>query len=575
MENNMFKNTLKNNISAQYIMPASATMPKSSYSKKIQSIQNKIDKTNAKIQHLESNEPKLKFSNISAQDLKAIGFKQKSIAQKFSKLFDVNVKNFKNKEEFLTKLGEKLNNFKKLGLDPDNMKYINTASPKVKENREKKENQKLELVDKKVNKLLKKIKKNLKRKYEENSLPVYRISYLSDDVCYEFLKLIKNNVLKAGYIKEVSDLYLQYKNFDTRPNKDYEPKMWDMVEHKRKKTFVYEFHGDVQVLNQYLHDIYTNQKITFKITMEFSFLLIKEIFVDGKEVKSIVSFRLHYASTNTRLYGFENPVVVDNKKDIDNIIAKIGKSDLIEEFTNKRENSQWKFYKFLSVVFHVYEMSTPIGKINELPLHFNQDSNNKALIKYENYDDHLCFWRCLAYHLTKPDNVRRINKKMNYLFNDYYNYLYCKDGSKIKNHSIDIKNYIGVQYVAYDKEYTNQALDNEDYDKKEDEIDLIEKHFQMNINVYTHDEPSVLQIDRRSMGKYDDTLNLMRFNNHFMYIKDLKQIRHCYKCKQCCKIFNNMKACNRHEQNCEELVKYTFPGGYFNKSESIFEKIDV
>ena len=59
----------------------------------------------------------------------------------------------------------------------------------------------------------------------------------------------------------------------------------------------------------------------------------------------------------------------------------------------------------------------------------------------------------------------------------------------------------------------------------------------MNQNYYksTHDEPELLQIDRRSMCEYDDTLNLMRYNNHFMYIKDLKQIRYSYKCKNAAK----------------------------------------
>ena len=33
-------------------------------------------------------------------------------------------------------------------------------------------------------------------------------------------------------------------------------------------------------------------------------------------------------------------------------------------------------------------MNTPIGKANELPIHFKQGSNEKALIKYENYDDY-------------------------------------------------------------------------------------------------------------------------------------------------------------------------------------------
>jgi hypothetical protein len=58
-----------------------------------------------------------------------------------------------------------------------------------------------------------------------------------------------------------------------------------------------------------------------------------------------------------------------------------------------------------------------------------------------------------------------------------------------------------------------------------------------------------------------------------MYIKDLKQIRHCYRCKKCSKIFKNVEACNRHEKTCDELVKHTFPGGKDDKSKSIFDKI--
>ena len=49
-------------------------------------------------------------------------------------------------------------------------------------------------------------------------------------------------------------------------------------------------------------------------------------------------------------------------------------------------------------------------------------------------------------------------------------------------------------------------------------------------------------------------------------IKDLKQIRHSYKCKKCGEIFTNMEACNRHEKTCDELVKHTFPGGKYDKS---------
>ena len=55
------------------------------------------------------------------------------------------------------------------------------------------------------------------------------------------------------------------------------------------------------------------------------------------------------------------------------------------------ESTKWKFNRFLVVKFHVYETNTPIGKANELPINFEQGTNEKALIKYENHDDYLCF----------------------------------------------------------------------------------------------------------------------------------------------------------------------------------------
>jgi hypothetical protein len=32
-----------------------------------------------------------------------------------------------------------------------------------------------------------------------------------------------------------------------------------------------------------------------------------------------------------------------------------------------------------------------------------------------------------------------------------------------------------------------------------------------------------------------------------------------------------MEAYNRHEKNCDELVKHTFPSGKYNKSQSMIE----
>ena len=248
----------------------------------------------------------------------------------------------------------------------------------------------------------------------------------------------------------MSEEYLKFIKYTIGQNKDYIP--IEKTEHTRKKTFVFPFNGNVQKsLATNLLNIYKQQKFTFKVAIEFTFLLITIMKEKGS---TFIDFKIHYASTNTRPNEFKNPVVVDNKKDVDNIIKILSNADLIEQFTNRRTDSKTKFYKFLEVKFHVYEMNTPIGKINELPKHFKEGSNEKALIKYEKYDDYLCFWRCLAYHQTKPEDPRNINKKMKSLFKNYY------------GNEQDIKNYNGVEYVAYDKEYNDETLDNDDYDKR-------------------------------------------------------------------------------------------------------------
>ncbi len=35
-----------------------------------------------------------------------------------------------------------------------------------------------------------------------------------------------------------------------------------------------------------------------------------------------------------------------------------------------------------------------------------------------------------------------------------------------------------------------------------------------------------------------------------------------------------MEACHRHEKTCDELIKLIFPGGKYDKSKSIFDKIE-
>ena len=95
---------------------------------------------------------------------------------------------------------------------------------------------------------------------------------------------IFNKQPTSEQLKEVSEHFLKMKEYKKGINRDYVPT--EKTEHTRKKTFVYDFNGNItRSLGNYLMDIYKQQKYTFKLTVEFSFLRVKIDYDDFKITK--------------------------------------------------------------------------------------------------------------------------------------------------------------------------------------------------------------------------------------------------------------------------------------------------
>ena len=70
---------------------------------------------------------------------------------------------------------------------------------------------------------------------------------------------------------------------------------------------------------------------------------------------------------------------------------------------------------------------------------------------------------------------------------------------------------------------------------------------------------------------YDDTLYLLRKNNHFMYIKDFDKLKHTHICRYCKTLYKTNKILKKHEENCpckqainnQPAYKLNFQGGNF------------
>ncbi len=98
-----------------------------------------------------------------------------------------------------------------------------------------------------------------------------------------------------------------------------------------------------------------------------------------------------------------------------------------------------------------------------------------------------------AYIHPEQKDYRRLETPTKELYSNFY-------GKKYE------VTYEGVKYLEY-KRFADTDIEESEYEKDIDEIDKIENHFKININIYTQDEKEVTQIDRRSVNNYDDVLS--------------------------------------------------------------------
>ena len=107
--------------------------------------------------------------------------------------------------------------FQKLGLEFNFIKLFDYSSPKVKENRKKKQ-------EKKYNETLEKLNK-IEKSFEQK----FHIKILGDNQVDYFFK----SEITEKSLEQTSNHYLKFRDFKMPTNKNYIP--WEKTQHTRKK----------------------------------------------------------------------------------------------------------------------------------------------------------------------------------------------------------------------------------------------------------------------------------------------------------------------------------------------------
>ena len=124
-----------------------------------------------------------------------------------------------------------------------------------------------------------------------------------------------------------------------------------------------------------------------------------------------------------------------------------------------------------------------------------------------------------------------------------------------------------------------------------DDLSSAEHIFQKTIQVYSlvptqddQDPDAVGVVDgrnhevhaeliRRSHCRYPDKLNLNLLGDHFCFIRDLQVYSRSFICSRCNWATNKASNLTRHEVACDGNVKHRFPGGGYQLSPTVFDKL--
>ena len=310
------------------------------------------------------------------------------------------------------------------------------------------------------------------------------------------------------------------------------------LERARHKVFNYAVETlNETIVNEKLDHFFNNLKCAAKVNLAFGFIL-KNI-EDG-------GFRYFYAHENNTL--LDRSKLVCTHYELAKLKNFLNKTDVIEFCSPERMNTKWRFYKLTNLtVFAALLKDVPMGCKNAvLPKPLMRNGTINCLTYEENkrlpYNDKLCLFRALALHLH---GTQQLEEETSKLFNFFIN----------KMDGLSADQFQGVHM---------------------NDIPFIEDLLTLNIVLYDIDivDGNIIgELANRSVQKYENTVRLLRYNNHICYVNNINVVLQSFRCPNCDTFFNRTFSLERHLTKCSERVKNIYPKNVYQVRETLFDKL--
>ena len=312
-------------------------------------------------------------------------------------------------------------------------------------------------------------------------------------------------------------------------------------EHERARHKVFNYAVETlneTVVNEKLDHFFDNWKCAAKAYLVFGFILKNK--EDG-------GFRYFYAHENNTL--LDRSKLVCTRDDLANLKDFLNKTDVIESCSRERMNTKWSFYKLTNLtVFAALLKDVPMWCKNAVlsePLLRNGTIN--CLTYEENsrqpYNDNQCLFRSLALHLHGTQRLEEETSKLITLFINKIDGL-----SPIQFQGVHMNDIPTVEDLLTLKILLN-------------DIDIVNRNI-------------VGEVARRILQKNENTVRLLRYDNHICYVNNINAVFQSFRCPNCYTFFNRTINLERHLTTCSERVKKLYPRNVYQIREALFDKLD-
>jgi hypothetical protein len=112
-----------------------------------------------------------------------------------------------------------------------------------------------------------------------------------------------------------------------------------------------------------------------------------------------------------------------------------------------------------------------------------------------------------------------------------------------------------------------------------DDLMVLEQVFSLNVYVHVLQETEAgdiaTRLVRRSPYKYDVTMNLNLYEQHFSYASNMEKYSHSYLCSKCDQLWKYVGKLHKQERTCTGYVIYKYPGGVYNTVKTVFDRLEA